>query len=341
MENVNKLQRREYFIVGSFLAFLITGGAAFIFFVERPEISTRVGKQKSPAVFVVESQGVKVPRRIHQFDIDQKHDRTSMMVDGLEPRPEEVWVEGIASAPEDMWVESFEATVIGAPDTLLHHATLARYENTYYRRADPRPCPPVRESIWAVDNFNPRRAYTIPKPYGLFIAKGEKIDLWGMFHNTSDVTYEQASVRVTIRGEFGVKPDDQHKALKVLHLSTEQCVGIGIFNIPPRTENFVRNIQYDPFIIPEDGEITQLAPHFHYWDGAKLEVVKLNGKELWRFYPPESGPIPFRIDPANPKFPYPVKKGDRLEFYVVYDNPGDTPITDAMGMVIFSLHPHQ
>lgn len=315
---MSKLQHRKYFVAGSLLVFAAMGTVVFRF----------SGQYFGPSTLVIESKPVKVPPHIHRLGFDRVYDHASI-------------TEGVLTAPEDVWIESFEAEVIGAPDKLLHHATIALYENTFYRRPSDRPCPHVRESIWAIDNFNQRKTYTMPKSYGFFIPKGEKIDLWGMFHNTSDVTYERVAVRVTIRGEFGVKPDDQHKAIRSYHLSTEQCVGVGIFTVPPRTEDFIRSIQYDPFIIPEDGEITQLAPHFHYWDGAKLEVVKLNGKELWRFYPPGGGSVPFRIDPSNPRFPYPVEKGDRLDFYVVYDNPKDVPITDAMGMVIFSLHSQQ
>lgn len=318
MENISRLQKRKYFIVGSFLAFAAMGITIFGF----------SQRYSGSATLVIESQPVKVPPHIHRPGFDRVYDHASI-------------TEGILTVPEDIWIESFEAEVIGAPDKLLHHATIALYENTFYRRPSDLPCPHVRESIWAIDNFNQRKTYTMPKPYGFFIPKGEKINLWSMLHNTSGVEYENVSVRVTVRGKFGVTSDGQHKAIRSYHLSTEECIGIGIFTVPPRTENFVRNIQYDPFIIPEDGEIVQLAPHFHYWDGAKLEVVLLNGKELWRFYPPEGGPIPFRLDPANKKFPYPVKKDDRLGFYVVYDNPKDVPITDAMGMVIFSLHSQQ
>ena len=302
---------------------LLMLGAALLWYSSK---STGVTKVREKA-FVVETEPLELPGHTHIPGVDTEYEHSLFSYSAF-------------VATDDLWIEEFESEVVNAPDAILHHG-----EIRYADRPD-QDCPyspdgtfHTQEPIWFTPNFNLIKQFIYPKPYGVYIEKGTRLFLAGMFHNPDpSQNYSDVFLRLTVRGKKGVRPDAEHRSVRYFRVVSEKCIRGDTFTVPSHTRDFIHKRQKGPFLMPESGTIVLLYPHFHFWDGGKFMAVSLNDEPLWKFYPPKEGSIFFIPDPENPPS-LKVKKDDALDFYAVYDNLKNIPNPDVMATVIFLLAP--
>ena len=312
--------RLDTFKIG-FLVFLIAG-LAFLWYGAK---ITGVAEVREK-VFMVETEPLVLPQHTHIPGVDTEYEHSLFAYGAMETK-------------EDFWIESFVSEVVGAPDEVVHHGELM-LEGKPDQQCPSSPDGTIQteEPLWFVSNFNRNKDFTFPKPLGIFLAKGTKLKLAGMFHNPHQQDYADVRLRLTVRGQSSVRPDVEHRPIRYYRIMSEPCVRGNTFTVPPHTKNFIKRKVGGPFIFNESGTIFMLYPHFHFWAGGKFQNVLLNGEIAWKFYAPDPGSIFFRPNPLNPS-QVTVTKGDRLDFEAVYDNTTDIPNPDAMAAVTFFLVP--
>lgn len=276
-------------------------------------------------ILMAETEPIALSGHTHVPGVDTEYEHSLFAYDAMEMK-------------EDFWIESFASEVIGAPDEVVHHGELMLQGKPDHQcQSSPDGTVQTEEPLWFVSNFNRNKNFTFPKPLGIFLAKGTKLKLAGMFHNPYR-DYTDVRLRLTIQGKSGVRPDAEHRPIRYYRIMSEECVRGNTFTVPPHTENFVKSKVGGPFAFNESGTIFMLYPHFHFWAGGKFQSVSLNGEAVWKFYAPDPGSVFFRPDPSNPS-QVSVAKGDKLDFEAVYDNAADIANPDAMAAVTFFLAP--
>lgn len=308
---------------------LLIGTAVLVFAISALWYLTKkeflLAKEGKDIVFVLETEPRTLLGHMHRRGIDAEIDHALFSSQTL-------------TIPHDFWIEDIQSEVLGAPESMVHHGELMYTDKSDHEcPSSPDNTVQTKEPVWFVSNFNLNKNFTFPKPYDVFIPRGTRLTLVGMFHNPTEQSYPDTTLRLTIRGKKDIKPDAQHRHVAYYRIVSETCIRGNTFTIPPRTSNFVRKRQKEPFVMPESGTAIMLYPHFHYWEGGLSQTISVNGVEVWKFSRPDKdGSHTYVFDSENP-VSFALKKGDILDFATRYRNESDHPNLDAMAAFTFFL----
>jgi hypothetical protein len=157
-------------------------------------------------------------------------------------------------------------------------------------------------------------------------------------------TYENVSAEIVIDFE---KPNTTRRSKPIefyyLAVKDERCVGQSVFTVPAHVESYTKtgepgdNAHYS---FQEDGVVVGMGSHLHAWDGGKRVDVFLNENFIAGFTTQRSSSEPWSW--FSPRlFPFlRVNKGDTISISATYENPSDSPIRGAMGMIGFYFAPN-
>lgn len=246
--------------------------------------------------------------------------------------------------PYDLWIKGFNAKVINANDTIVHHLFLGRTDKKDEL------CPNYNwQAIFVTSEVN---AYpqVFPGKYAMFLPKGTPLKIFGMLHNASPPlgpgkSFHNVSIQVQLYTQRD-SPFNAHLPIQYhrLHLSDKPCMDAEraeIFEVPPYTKEFIKKNSYtnghstSSYVFPKGGTIVGMGGHFHPFEGGENVKVDLNGKNLDTFTATE-------ISHGNwkswhiPILPYflNVRNGDTISISSKYSNPNPFPVRGAMGMVV-------
>lgn len=183
-----------------------------------------------------------------------------------------------------------------------------------------------------------------PEPYGVHLKKGDVVRVEFMEHTRHEPhgpggTYHDHALTVQLHTtdlenrpvplEF-IRPrlDDSPCALPIAHQA---------FEVPPGDEPFVRKaggLEDGRYIFVADGLILNRGANFWPDKGGQSLTVYLNDREVDHFVPTTLDK-PWLYSIPNHVEPIPVTAGDVLTIDTVYQNPFQTPIKDAAGILGF------
>ena len=236
-------------------------------------------------------------------------------------------------APRDMWITGYAYEIKNAPFFVNHHMKLFSMKQPQL----PEECEVYRKIVSLARGHVPME---IPSGYGFFLEKGEVLIFYAEAAVPADwgkARYEDVIYSLTLKRseEKNLKP------IKRFHIRIGEGTCGAPFTVPAHTENFIVKSRPDlplsTFTFPADGTIIGMAAHYHPWNGGKLARAYLNGTLLHTFVPHKKQ-FEYGEDwvmPPTPVTAWKVKKGDRLTYEVIYQNPGPDEIPMAMAIIEF------
>jgi hypothetical protein len=247
--------------------------------------------------------------------------------------------------PEDMWVVGYHTVINHAPYTTLHHNGLWRLDEAHPI------CPAIAPArhIYVAANDVAQASIEFPESYGMFLPKGTPLVFQAMLHNPlpplgPGEPYENVSVEVVIEFE---KPGatNRVKPLEFFQLALEDAPcdpKDSVFSVPAGAGVYTKQSKRDDnarYTFQDVGVVIALGNHLHAWEGGKSVDVFLNDRAIATLSTQRSSPEPWSW--FSPRlFPFLwINKGDTISISATYENPNDTPIRGAMGMIGFYFSP--
>ncbi len=257
----------------------------------------------------------------------------------------------ITTLDKDIWASQFSLEIKNAPPSVLHHALLLTNKPDAI-------CPNMPGTVYIAGADSPTLV-NMPPPYAFYLPKEEKIGAQLMIHNPEPplgpggiYTDVQSDIKVKVQAN---QPNDKHLPVELilLRLSDNGCdywnkTDIGpLFKVPAHSQDYVFGATdgsgpaASHYQVAKNGKIIGLGGHTHGWDYGKKIDVYLNGKLLHSFVPKKMSEDDsnWTTTPYIPAAPISIKANDILSITATYDNPTESDILDAMGIVAIYFAP--
>lgn len=223
------------------------------------------------------------------------------------------------------WITGINFEVVGAPNTSLHHIVVAN----------------MNRQDWTCPDTFPERLHAtakeltpmeLPKNYGYYIDKREKLASYVHLYNPTDTAYENVIVKIKIsflplnflRKLINVQP---------IWLDIKNCTWDATVYINPKTEQTLK--QEYSYRMPFNARIVYAFGHIHNY-ASKITITK-NFQNLIEFKP-----LPNAENIEKIKYYYRqndnvlLKQNDIIDIIAEYNNQSLKPI-DAMGLGVMYL----
>ncbi len=228
--------------------------------------------------------------------------------------------------PQKAWVIGFEPEVVNGPPDLLHHVDLIDSGYSYF-------CKGRMPNIIVASGEELNEGFA-PLGYGYPTRNGNTVSSI-MYHNEHPDPHSDVRLRLTFW--YLQEKDTTLKNHFPLFLDVLGACQWGDYFIPPKSSKV--NTLNPAYVVEKSGKILLIGPHAHHY--AETFEVLLNGRLIksLNLEHDEKGEDKHAIPIIRPKNLY-VKKGDKLQLRVTYNNTTDSEI-DAMGQAMFYIAPDQ
>lgn len=227
--------------------------------------------------------------------------------------------------PENMWVIGFEPTVVGGPQSLLHHSNHMNMsaELDYCNGQD---YPFFASGKESTSGF-------MPIPYAYSMNANDRVLNIVMFHNESPMEYTGVKHRLTIW--YLPKDHANLKAVDPLFLDVHGSCTFSDFMVPPFSVSYHKKPD-NPYVMKKSAKVILYGGHLH--DYANSLSLMVNNRAVDVIQPKKDEKGKLISMPVTYPDNFFVHSGDNMWLETNTDNPLSRE-HDAMAQMLLFLYP--